>query len=69
MSGTKSNSWLHFGNILGSPGSTWAGVAAIFAVVSGAMNHGLPTDPPGWVGFIVTIGTGIGAIFSPGTKL
>jgi multidrug transporter EmrE-like cation transporter len=49
---------------LGSPGSTWAGLGAILAVVSGAVNHGIPVDVPGWIGFTLTIISGIGAIFS-----
>jgi hypothetical protein len=55
---------LHPSNVLGSPGSTWAGLAGILAVVSGAVNHGIPVDVPGWIGFTLTIISGIGAIFS-----
>lgn len=55
---------LHPDNVLGSPGTTWAGLAAILAVVSGALNHGVPIGVPGWIGFAVTIVSGIGAIFS-----
>lgn len=55
---------LHPDNVTGSPGSTWAGAAAILGVLSGALNHGVPVTVPGWIGFAVTVLTGIGAIFS-----
>lgn len=55
---------LHTSNVLGSPGSTWAGAAAIFGVVTAAMGGGFPTTQAGWITFGVALATGVGAIFS-----
>lgn len=55
---------LHFSNILGSPGSTWSGAAAILAVLASAMSAGFPTTEAGWVTFVVAVVTGVGSIFS-----
>ena len=64
MSGSNPAPVIHPSNILGSPGSTWAGVAAILGVVTSAMSSGLPTTQAGWITFGVAVVTGIGAIFS-----
>lgn len=64
MSGSAAPAALHPSNVFGSPGSTWAGVAAILGVVTTAMSGGLPTSQAGWVTFGVSVVAGIGAIFS-----
>ena len=55
---------LHPANVFGSPGSTWAGVAAFFAVLAGSMANGFPSSQAGWITFGVSVVTGVGAIFS-----
>ena len=58
----------HYSNIKGSPGSTWAGVAAIFGIVSstlGASTH-MPSTSGEWITLIVALVAGVGAIFSKG---
>ena len=55
---------LHASNIFGSPGSTWAGAAVIIAVVGNAMATGMPTTQAGWLAFVASILTGLGAAFS-----
>jgi len=64
MSGTTTPKAVGAANIFGSPGSTWAGGAAILSVVANAMQSGLPTNTAGWVSFAVSVLMGIGAIFS-----
>lgn len=64
MSGTASASSLHPSNVLGSPGSTWTGGAAILGVVSQAMSNGLPTTQSGWAAFVGALCLGVGGIFS-----
>lgn len=64
MSGSAAPAALHPANITGSPGSTWAGVAAILGVVTSAMSSGLPTTQAAWIAFGVSIVSGVGAIFS-----
>lgn len=54
---------LHLSNVLGSPGATWAGVAAIAGVLAAAMHSGMPTSPPEWAAFIAALATGLGGVF------
>jgi len=70
MSATNTNTnatnpVLGFSNILSSPGSTWAGAAAILGVIANAMGtNGFPTSAQGWLGFGGSLVLGLGAIFS-----
>jgi hypothetical protein len=54
----------HPSNISGSPASSMAGVAAILSVLSGALNHGVPTTAAGWFGVFLTVLSGVGAMFA-----
>jgi hypothetical protein len=55
---------LHPSNVLGSPGSTWAGASSLLLILGRAMETGMPQTPQGWIAFGVAVVTSIGAIFS-----
>jgi hypothetical protein len=57
-------------NVLGSPGSSFAGLSAILATVGNSVStNGLPHDVAGWFTFGAGLLSGIFAIFTRGTTL
>ncbi len=65
MSSSLTPPALHLSNVAGSPGSTWAGAAAILGTLSTTMGSvGMPTSAGGWLGLLAALLAGVGAIFS-----
>lgn len=62
MSITTTPPAVHTANITGSPGTTFAGIAAILAVVEHAMAGGMPTTQGGWIIMAGAIVSGIGGV-------
>ena len=65
MSSSLTQPALGTSNVTGSPGSTWAGAAAVLGTLASTMGAaGMPTSTPGWIGFAAAMLAGAGAIFS-----
>lgn len=64
MDSTAATPLFHASNVLGSPASSLAGAAAVLSVVGQSLTNGWPTNVAGWVTVIVSVATGVGALFT-----
>ena len=55
---------LALSNLVTSPGTTFAGAAAICSVLAQATSHGFPVTAQGWFLWLATVAAGLAATFT-----